>query len=89
MCPVPGFPARPGVETITMTIAVSDVANPTPDTASIEIDVYDDACQMARFGQGKSAITDFNANCITGLEELVVMVEAWLDDYSSTGPADK
>ncbi len=72
-----------------MTVAVSDEGNPTPDTASIEIDVYDDAGHLARVGQDKSAVTDFNANCITALEDLAVIAAAWLDDYSSTGPADK
>ena len=85
----PPFPVLSGVETVTMTVAVSDEANPTPDTASIEIDVYDDACQMAKFGEGKSAATDFNANCITALEDLAVIAAAWLDDYASTGPLDR
>jgi len=84
----PGFAPPTGVQTVTVSVAVSDAANPTPDTASIEIDVYDDACHMARVGQGRSAVTDFNGNCITGLDDLAVIAAAWLDDYSSTGPAD-
>jgi hypothetical protein len=78
-----------GPITVTMTVTVGDVTNPAADTASMTIVAYDDACQMAQFGQGRIAITDFNNNCITGLEDLAVMVEAWLDDYSSTGQADR
>ncbi len=44
---------------VTLTLFVSDVANPTPVEASIEIDVYDDACHMARVAEGKSAATDY------------------------------
>ena len=84
----PGFPTT-GIQTVTMTVTVGDVATPTSDTAFIEIDVYDDACHMARVAEGKSAITDFNGNCITGLEDLAVVGAAWLDDYSSTGPVDR
>jgi hypothetical protein len=73
-----------------MTITVGDGANPASDTASIEIDVYDDACDMAKNGEGVSvAQTDFNANCTTALEDLAVIVAAWRDDYSATGPVPR
>ena len=77
------------VVTVTMTVAVSDGANPSPVEASVEIDVYNDACHMARVAEGKSAIADFNNNCVTGLEDLAVVAADWLDDYSSTGSADR
>jgi hypothetical protein len=84
----PGF-ILTGMQTVTMTITVGDEGSPASDSASIEIDVYDDACHMAQVGQGKSAVTDFNGDCITGFEDLAVAAAAWLDDYSITGPEDK
>ena len=77
------------VVTVTMTVTVGDEGNPAADSASVEIDVYDDACHLARVGQGKSAVTDFNGDCITALEDLAVAAAAWLDDYSPTGPLDR
>jgi hypothetical protein len=78
------------VVTVTMTVTVSDAGNPTePDTDSIEIDVYDDACHLAQAGEGKSAATDHDGNCITGLGDLAVIAAVWLDDYSTTGPVDR
>jgi hypothetical protein len=84
-----------GLRTVTMTVAVSDTANPTPVTASCVIYVYDDACQMARLGEGKIAVdgviidTDFNNDCVTNLEDFAQIAAAWLGDYSSTGPLDR
>ena len=79
------------VVTVTMTVTVGDAFNgPATDTASIEIDVYDDPCQMAKVGQYKSVgITDFDGNCITNMTDFAVLAMSWLDDYSSTGPAPR
>jgi hypothetical protein len=44
---------------------------------------------MARVAEGKSAIADFNNNCVTGLEDLAVVAADWLDDYSSKGSTDR
>jgi hypothetical protein len=86
---VPPFPAPTGIQTVTLTVAVSDASNPEPDTDTIEIDVYDDACQMARMGLGLSAITDFDENCITDLRDFAVLAEAWLDDYAAIEAVDR
>jgi hypothetical protein len=81
-----------GLRTVTMTVSATDAANPTV-TDSVEIDVYDTACQMARLAEGKVAIegaayiTDFNDDCITNINDLLEMATVWLGDYSSPGPA--
>ena len=84
----PGFIST-GVQTVTVSVTVGDVVNPTSDTASIEIDVYDNACHMAKVGEGKSAITDFDENCITDIKDLAEMLTKWLDDYKATEPVPK
>lgn len=86
-----GAPLPPvsGIDTVTMTVKVSDAANP-PIEASVEIDVYDDACHLYKTGEGKPvAETDFNADCTTNLSDFAIMAAAWLDDYSTPGPSDK
>jgi hypothetical protein len=54
------------------------------------IDVYDNACKAAK-GAGLTDIdeTDFNSNCVTGLEDLAQMAMAWLFDYSLTVPVPR
>ena len=59
------------------------------NTDTMEIDVYDDACKLARLDLGLSEITDFDENCITDLIDYAVLAAAWLDDYSTAGPFDK
>jgi hypothetical protein len=58
--------------------------------SSMTIEVYDDACKAA-VGIGTTVIgsSDFNANCVTGLEDLARMVANWLVDFSLTGSVDK
>ena len=53
----------------------------------ITIYVYDDACKMARIGQGKGADhpTDIDKDCVTTLKDFACMVMNWLNDYSSPG----
>ena len=76
--------------TVTMILTAFDAANPEIAEASVEIDVYPDACEMAKNGLGTPvAATDFNADCITDLLELVEMISAWLDDYAATEVVDR
>jgi hypothetical protein len=80
-----------GMQTVTLTLAVSDEGNPTPDTDTIEIDVYDNAC-LAAFAAGlitEYDETDLDQNCITDLKDLGVMLAEWLVDYSATAPVPK
>jgi hypothetical protein len=76
------------VVTVTMTVTVGDVANPTSDTASIEIDVYDNECNAARIGISLAAENpqDFNGDCLTNLKDLAEVAIAWLVDYAITEP---
>ena len=85
--PPAGSPPLSVPSIFTMTVEATDDVGSIADTMTI--DVYDNACQMAKFGEGKIVATDFNGNCIAGLEDLVVMLGAWLDDYSATGPLDR
>jgi len=73
--------------TVTLTLAVDDGVNP-PVEDTITIDVYDDACK-ATIGMGLTTPTDFNEDCITDLEDLAVMLAAWLNDISPIGPVAK
>ena len=74
--------------TVTLTLAVNDENNP-PVEDTMEIDVYEDACQLVRIGLGLSDITDFDENCITDLKDFAVLAAAWLDNYAATGPVPK
>ncbi|MCF7959030.1 MAG: LamG domain-containing protein [Phycisphaerae bacterium] len=76
----------PAIQTVTLTVEVSDAVNPTPKSATMEIDVYDNACEMAKIGEGKVVPTDFNGDCVTNLEDFAQLAAVWLQDYSSTGP---
>jgi hypothetical protein len=72
--------------TVTMILTAFDDANPDDIAeASVEIDVYPDACEMAKIALGTPvAATDFNADCITDLLDFAEMASAWLDDYAAT-----
>jgi len=71
---------------VTLTLAVNDEGNPTPVEDTMDIDVYDDACQAA-LGTGLTiAQTDFDANCITDIRDFAVLAAKWLDDYKATAP---
>ncbi len=86
----PPFPAPAGVQTVTVKVAVSDAANPTPVEESIEIDVYQDACEMAKNGLNTPvAATDFNVDCITNLPDFAELASAWLDDYAATEAVER
>jgi len=77
--------------TVTMILTAFDDANPDEIAeASVEIDVYPDACEMAKNGLGTPVpVTDFNADCITDLLDFAEMASAWLDDYAATEAVDR
>jgi len=81
----------PSGATVTITVAVNDQANPTPATDSIEIDVYDDACSMARIGQGmaEARTGDYDGDCDTDLDDLAILAGKWLNDLRLAAPQHK
>jgi len=81
------FPVATGVETVTMTVLVSDGGNPIPVEASVEIDVYDDACHMARAAFGKDDPNDLDKDCDIDIDDLAVIAATWLNDTSIDTPA--
>jgi hypothetical protein len=77
---------------VTLTLTANNVGE-APDQAredSLTIDVYDDACK-ATIGLDPSAIdpSDFDGNCVTGIEDLREIAIAWLHNYSLTEPVSK
>jgi hypothetical protein len=76
--------------TVMLTLAVNDEGNPTPVQDTMDIDVYDDACEAA-IGGGLTTYdeTDFDANCITDLRDLAVFAAEWLVDNALTAPVPK
>ncbi|MBW2098656.1 MAG: hypothetical protein JRG77_07615 [Deltaproteobacteria bacterium] len=78
----------PTFSTVTITLAVSDEANPIPVEKSIEIDVYETECDAARIGfsLAEENPQDFNGDCLTNLEDLAEVAKAWLVDYAITEP---
>jgi len=74
---------------VTLKLAVNSVGRtglPVEDTMSVY--VYDDACQMARIGQGKAADhpTDLDGNCITNLADLARLASRWLSGQALPAP---
>jgi len=80
-----------GKVTVAMTLTAFDDANPDEIAeASVEIDVYPNACEMAIIGLGTPvAATDLNRDCITNLLDFAEMASAWLDDYAATEAVDR
>jgi len=77
--------------TVTLTLAVHDESfAPTPVEDTMDIDVYDDACQAA-IGKGLGPIgpADFDANCVTDLRDYAVLAAKWLVEYALTAPVPK
>jgi len=74
---------------VTLTLTVTQ-SGKEPVESSMTIDVYDDACKAA-LGAGTATIkpADFNANCVTGLEDLAEMASDWLVDFTLTEPVEK
>jgi hypothetical protein len=78
------YPASPYV---VLTCSVQDGANPTPNTDTVVVRVYADACAAAR-GAGRAALypMDFMPDCVINLEDFVPIAEEWLTDYALTDP---
>ena len=71
--------------TVTMTLTATDAHGDVE--ASSKIEVYSDACDMAKNGENiPVALTDLNADCVTDLGDLAIMAAAWLEGYASTEP---
>ena len=75
--------------TVTLTLTVTQTGK-DPVMDSMQIDVYDTACDA---GQAVGAVTldlsDFNADCITDIEDLATLAGSWLVNYQADGPAVK
>ena len=78
--------ANPGVETVVLTISASDALNPEPATATVEIDVYDDACQVAREVFGEDNLGDINKDCDIDMTDLATIAQTWLTITTADGP---
>jgi len=77
---------------VTLTLAVNNEGSARADIKDgLTIDVYDDACQMARIGEGKAADNpgDFDENCITDAVDLDELAANWLAGDVLTGPVPK
>jgi hypothetical protein len=72
---------------VVLTCSVQDGANPTPNTDTVVLRVYADACAAAR-GAGRAAQypMDFTGDCVISLEDFMPVVEEWLTDYELTDP---
>ncbi len=76
---------------VTMTLAGNNVDSGKPAVEdTMTIDVYDDFCKAAE-GAGTLEFdpTDFDANCITNLEDFAELAAAWLDYYTLAAPVEK
>jgi hypothetical protein len=74
---------------VTLTLSVNNVGQ-SPDQAqhdTVTIDVYDDACAATKAVAPEMLDpTDLNDDCMTDLQDLIVMAQTWLVDYAPTGP---
>jgi hypothetical protein len=79
-----------GATTVTVMLSASNEDDDTVVTATITIDVYDDACQM---GTALDSITydkgDINKDCITNLADFARLAIGWMDDYAATETATR
>ncbi|MCF7957464.1 MAG: DUF1254 domain-containing protein, partial [Phycisphaerae bacterium] len=76
--------APTGVQSITLTLAVTDQSNPDIVTDSMMVDVYETACEVSQKGLGLNVKADYNQNCLVNPEDLTTMAVNWLDDTSAT-----
>jgi hypothetical protein len=76
---------------VTLTLAVNNEGSATEVKDTMTIDVYDDACQMARLGEGKAADNpgDFDGDCITDANDLAELAAEWLTGDVLTVPIIK
>lgn len=77
---------------LTLTLSVNNVDR-APDQArqdTVTIDVYDDHCMATKSVNPEMLdSSDLNEDCITDLQDIIVMAQTWLDDYTATGPIVK
>jgi hypothetical protein len=77
---------------VTLMLTVNNEGSTRPDVKdTMTIDVYDDACQMARLGEGKAADNpgDFDGDCITDANDLAELAAEWLTGDVLTVPIIK
>lgn len=75
--------------TVTLTLTADD-GSYDPVSASVEIDVYKDACDMTKNGVGTPVEqTDLNADCITDIDDLILIADQWLEIYLESGSVKK
>jgi hypothetical protein len=72
---------------VTLTCSVQDGANPTPNTDTMVLRVYADACAAAR-GVGRAAQypMDLTPDCEINLSDFADVAEQWLVDYALIDP---
>ncbi|MCF7956359.1 MAG: hypothetical protein K9M75_11195, partial [Phycisphaerae bacterium] len=77
--------------THTLSLSVSDGGTNPTMTDSMSIEVYDDACQAARFGLSLAADkpTDLNGDCVTDLKDFAQLATTWLDNNALAAPIVK
>jgi len=77
------------VVTVTLTLTADD-GYYDPVSGSVEIDVYTDACDMTKNGMGTAVKqTDPNADCVTDIDDLILLAGEWLEIYLESGPVRK
>ena len=87
----PGFPI-PSDSTYTLKVTATDDLG--SDSATVEIDVYDDACSAARVGLSLAVEnpgdivgdSDPEPDCVTDIYDLALMALTWLDNKDLTEP---
>jgi len=74
--------------TVTLTLAVHPEGKPMSVIANtMQIDVYDDACQAAKADNPDSIRqSDINADCTTNLLDLAIVAQSWLVDTALDEP---
>jgi arylsulfatase A-like enzyme len=84
--PLDGIPV-----TVTLRLAVNNVGRPDPPvTNTLTIDVYDNACEVAKAGgSGEDNPGDFDGNCITDANDLAELAAKWLNGNALTAPVAK
>lgn len=58
-------------------------------TDVMTISVYDDACQATRLGLGQADKKDIYPDCIIDINDLALLLSAWLNDNSLSAPVYK
>jgi hypothetical protein len=90
-----GDPNNPDPNTVELTLSAWLVNPSGPNekavTRRMYIDVYSDACkaQAAAVPTYVYDSTDFNTDCTTDFKDIAITGAKWLDNYQSTGPAER